>query len=353
LSSELSEVFSFWISGNTKVTKPISSNLNKIDKSVDKKLSQAYIIHSLWEDRLINKAQITSLIEKWDQKHPLKIKLEEFLQKQGILGNKQPETLTEQQWKEWLKNFRGYTPSLKLWALWAPTLWNQSVEKYWKQLPSSKLTEILNKDIVSLDLINTNISSKFLDLHLPLFQSAQKQKKIWKFNILSRNYTELSNDVNQNSFLIWQTNDFDKKTRYLFDVLKKVKIKEKNLLLNPTKFSSSQIQENISKINPIEKNIKKDLPIIQREKKRLSFDVKIDTLRQRTTFSPISIKRWKLKKLKKKLENLTKTVIKKPKGSGLSSSFLLVKRIKKLLKNFLSLKIDYFQIIWKIGIQKF
>lgn len=332
LSAELSEVFGFSIIGNKEVKKSIPSNLNKIEKSGNKKLSQAYIIHSLWEDTLINKPEITSLIEKWDQKHPLKRKLETFLQKQGILGNDKPETLTEQQWKEWLKNFRGYTPSLKLWALWAPSFWTKSVEKYWKEVPSSKLTQILNKDVFSIDFINTDRSSQFLELHLPLFQSAQKQKKVWKFNSLSRNYTELSNDINQNSFLIWQTNDFDKKTQYLSDILKKVKIKEKNLLLNPTKFSLLQIQENISKPNLVEKNIKKELPTIQREKKRLSLDIKVDTLQQRTTFSPILTRRWKLKKLKNKLEKLAKTVIKKPKGSGLSSSFFISQNNKKAIK---------------------
>jgi hypothetical protein len=43
--------------------------------------------------------------------------LEEFLQEQGILENEKPENLTEYQWRNWLKNFCAYTPSLKLWAL--------------------------------------------------------------------------------------------------------------------------------------------------------------------------------------------------------------------------------------------
>lgn len=339
LSYQVSEFFSFGIFKITKNPKSTASNLNIADRNSSKNLSQAYIIHSIWEDTLINKPNISSLMEEWDKNHALKAKLETFLHKQGILGNNKPENFTEDQWKEWLKNFRGYTPSLKLWALWAPTYWTQTVEQYWKEIPSSKLNEILNKEtknintnLVSLDSSTNETMSSLLESHLPLFQSAQKQKKLWKFNTISRNYTELGNEVDQNSSLIWETNDFDKKTRYLFDTLKKVKGKDKSFLTNPTKFSSSTFSENKSKISVSQQDIKKELPLIHREKKRLDFDIKVETVRQRATFSPISTRRWKLKKLKNKLEKLAKTVIKKPQGGAISSSFFISEKDKKVIK---------------------
>jgi hypothetical protein len=156
---------------------------------------------------------------------------------------------------------------------------------------------------------------------LPLFQAAQKQKKIWKFNILSRNYTDINNDEDVESFFNWHTNDFDKKTHYLFDTLKKVKVKDKNLLVSPINLSSlPQIKENKVKRNVLQQNNRKELPIIQREKKRLDFDIKLQTLRQRGTFFLFLQEDVKLKKLKNKLEKLAKTVIKKPQGGELSQA---------------------------------
>nr|YP_636377.1 hypothetical chloroplast RF1 [Staurastrum punctulatum]Q32RZ9.1 RecName: Full=Protein TIC 214; AltName: Full=Translocon at the inner envelope membrane of chloroplasts 214; Short=AtTIC214 [Staurastrum punctulatum]AAX45762.1 hypothetical chloroplast RF1 [Staurastrum punctulatum] len=337
---QISEFFNWLSLKFVKNQKEISSNIDAFDLKPTKNLSQAYIIHSIWEDRMMSRPNITSLMKSWNQNVSLKNNLENFLNKQGILGNEKPENLTEHQWQEWLKNFRVYTPSLKLWALWAPNYWTQAVEQYWKELPSSKLKSILNQEPNKINKslnfttsLDNSTLNKFLEPHLPLFQAVQKQKKLWKFNILSRNYTEVTNDGDIDSFFSWQTTDFDKKTHYLFDTLKKVKGKDKNLIVSPINLSSlPQIKENKLKRNLSQQNIKKELPLIQREKKRLDFDIKLQTLRQRGTFFPVSTRRWKLKKLKNKLEKLAKTVIKKPQSGELSSSLTIGEKNKKLIR---------------------
>ena len=347
---QLSEFFQFLLLKFTKSQEQISSNINIVDLNPTKNLSQAYIMHSIWEDKMMSRPNITSLMKLWNENLPLKNNLEEFLNEQGILENQKPENLTEYQWQNWLQNFRAYTPSLKLWALWAPTSWTQAVEQYWKELPSSKLKSILHPERSKVDknlnfhnaLDNLTLNN-FLEPHLPLFQAAQKQKKIWKFNILSRNYTDINNDEDVESFFNWHTNDFDKKTHYLFDTFKKVKVKDKNLLVSPINLSSlPQIKENKVKRNVLQQNNRKELPLIQREKKRLDFDIKLQTLRQRGTFFPVFTRRCKLKKLKNKLEKLAKTVIKKPQGGELSSSFSIdeknIKKIQEVIK--LENKID-------------
>ena len=223
LCYRVSEFFNFFLLKLTKNQNQNSSNLNIFDINSTKNLSQAYIIHSIWED-MLSRPNITSLMKVWDQIRPLKKNLENFLNEQGILGNEKPENLTEHHWNKWLKNFRGYTPpSLKLWSLWAPDYWTQAVEQYWKELPSSKLESILNQESNNIeqfshsgDLLNTKTKNKFLEHHLPLLQRAQKQKKLWKFNTLSHNYTEVGNDGDIDSFLIWQPIHFSKKTRDLF-----------------------------------------------------------------------------------------------------------------------------------------
>lgn len=341
-SYRVSEFFSFLWLKFTKNQKQISSHLDIFDSYVPtKNLSQAYIIHSIWEDRMMSRPNITSLMQSWNQDHPLKNNLEGFLNEQGILGNEKPENLTEHQWKEWLKNFRAYTPSFKLWALCAPNYWTKAVEQYWKELPPSKLESILNqgqkinKNSNFNNSLENNTLNQFLEPHFPLFQAAQKQKKLWKFNLLSRNYTEINNDGDINAFISWQTNDFNKKTHFLFDLLKKVKgAQHKNLIISPINLASfgPQIKENKLRKNVTQQNIKKELPIIQREKKRFDFDIKLQTLRQRATFFPVSTRRWKLKKLKNKLEKLAKTVIKKPQGGELSSSLTIGEKNKKMIQ---------------------
>jgi hypothetical protein len=351
LCYRISEFVNFSLLKFTKSQKEISSNIDLFALNPTKNLSQAYIIHSIWEDKMISRPNITSLMKSWNENLPLKNNLEDFLNEQGILGNEKPENLTEDQWQKWLINFRAYTPSLKLWALWAPNYWTQAVEQYWKELPSSKLKNILNQEGTKIDKslnnssasLDTHILNKFLEPHLPLFQAAQKQKKLWKFNILSRNYTEINNDGDVESFFNWDTNDFDKKTHYLFDRLKKVKGKDKTLLVSPINLSSlPQIKENKLKRNITQQNIKKELPLIQREKKRLDFDIKLQTLRQRGTFFPVSTRRLKLKKLKNKLEKLAKTIIKKPQGAELSSSLTIDEKNKKLIRELFESENRYF-----------
>jgi hypothetical protein len=336
------ESFNFLVFKLTKNQIIHSSNLDLFPINSTNNLSQAYIIHSIWEDRMMSRPNLTSLMKFWNSNSPLKRNLQDFLNKQGILENEKPDNLTENQWKDWLKNSRGAKPpSVKLWTIWSPHYWTQAVEQYWKGLPSSKLESIFNQDPNKIDnsvhstLENTNKKkTNLLESHIPLFQAAQKQKKLWKLNLLARNYTEVSNDGDVDSFFLFENKYFDKKTNYLFDTLKKVKGKEKKLLTyGPTIFSSlPQLKETKSRrINP-QQDIRKELPLIQREKKRFDFDIKFQTLRQRETFFPVSIRRWKLKKLKNKLEKLAKTVIKKPQSGEFPSYFSIGEKNKKIIR---------------------
>ena len=328
----------------TKSPKQLSSHIiASTPAGPTKNLSQAYILHSIWEDRMMSRPNITSLMKSWNQNLLLKNNLEDFLNEQGILGTEKPENLTEYQWQEWLKNFRGYTPSVKLWALWAPNYWTQAVEQYWKELPTWKLKSILTdqeQEANTIDqnlnfntTLDNNILNNFLEPHLPLFQAAQKQKKLWKFHILYQNYLEINHDGDVESFYNWKTNDFEKKTHYLFDTIKKVKAKDKNPggPDGPLNLSSlPQLKENKLRQNVTQQNISiPDGPLIQREKKRFDFDIKLQTLQQRASKEPVSTRRWKLKKLKNKLEKLAKTVIKKPQGASAYASTLTISEKNK------------------------
>jgi hypothetical protein len=318
------------------------SSLNRqiFELKSNKNLSQAYIIHSIWADRLMSRPDITCLLKLWNHTSPLKKNLEIFLNEQGILGNEKPENLTDHHWKEWLRTFRGYTPPLKLWKNIYPNYWTQAVEQYWQELPSSKLQgpedQMIGKaykgggSLAGQELLNVNqnpvdalhplensamgIQNKFLDYHLPLFQAAQKQKKLWTFNILFHTYTDLYNDGDVDSFFIWKTKDFEKKMLGFFEKIKRVKDKNKNVVINPTTLSSLTQIKNKSQRNSTQQEIlKADWPIIQREKKRLTVDRKLETRQERVNFFPVFTKRWKVKKVKNKLRKLARLLfIKRP-----------------------------------------
>jgi hypothetical protein len=331
--SQLNEIFNFFFKKVINIQKNSSYNL-KILKKSNKNLSQAYIIHSIWADRMMSKPDITFLMRLWNHTNLLNKKLEIFLNEQGILGTEKPENLTDYHWKEWLRTFQGYTPSLKLWKSIYPKYWTQKVEQYWQKLPSSQLQVILNNQTQNKDNIHNQykkeIKNKFFEYHLPLFQTVQKQKKLWIFNTLSHIYTDLSHDGDVDSYFIWKTKNFDKKMINFFEKIKKIEDKNKNISLNPNSLSSLIDMKQRSKINNVQQEILKDLPIIQIEKKRLDIDRKLERVQERVNFFPIFIKRWKIKKLKNKLRNLAKAVIKNPKVQ--KYSFSLNDKNKKVLQ---------------------
>lgn len=336
---QLSEFSTSFLLKFKKFHKSSSPNVKIFDIPSTKSLSQAYIVHNIWQDRLLNRPNVTSLMNVWTERNPLTNTIEDYFKKQGILESVKSDYLTEGQWKEWLKGLNGYTPTLKLWEKISPIFWTEAVEQYWKALPSSNFEEILisqQTDFSKKDDLNglfeKNLVNNFLDFHLPLFQACQKQKKLWKFNILTDRFTRIGNESDVDFFYSWDQSSFSNKTNYLINTNKKGKGKTKTTGYSSTLDSSVlDLKENNFRKNILQKDSINELPIIQREKARTNFAFKLQTIKQRESFFPVSIRRWKLKKVKNKLRQLAKNVLKKPQGNE-SSSFTFGEKNRKLLR---------------------
>jgi hypothetical protein len=305
-----------------------SKNINELYSK--KKLSQAYIIHNIWQSKIMNRPNLTSLMESWDKESPLKKNLEVYLIEQGILKLKQPEDLTKNHWKEWLRDFQGYTPSLKVWNKIYPDYWTHEVEEYWKKLPAPQLEELLEKQSLQNEKI---LDNKFLQYHLPLFSGAKKTNKLWKFNLLFHNYTNLFTDGDVDSFYIWKTKELEKKMNIFLNKFVEITTKhtKKTLLANQTNLDfPSQNQKNLSRINILQQENIKQNPLFQIEKRRFESDAQIETIQQRVNFYPIAENRLKNKKIKNKLRNLTRSVLKRPQ---IRKSLSFNERNSKMLLN--------------------
>nr|YP_009256933.1 hypothetical chloroplast RF1 [Roya obtusa]ANI25989.1 hypothetical chloroplast RF1 [Roya obtusa] len=286
-----------------------------------KNLSQAYIIHKLWEARKTTTPDLNSLMELWNQDNLLKEPYQKYLYKQGILGNNTPENLTFNQWNEWLKTLPSYTPSYKVWNQITPQSWSQLVTQYWKKHDNVILPFYSEKHLINLE---NNSYSEYLSYHKPLFDRAQKAAKLWKFNVLLRNYTDYNNEKHIKNLDGWNPKNHKnsiqariKNIRFTTPIETTQEIDNsikqntqfdlENSLHYPNLFTSFPINEEISSNkNFLFKNIAKDFPINKREEKRLNSNLELETISQRMNFLPIYQDRLKSRG---KFRNLMKIAI--------------------------------------------
>jgi hypothetical protein len=370
---QVSEFFNLLFVKLAKIKTKTASISDTFKLKATNKLSQAYLIHTIWEEQMMTRPNITSLMKVWNKNHLIKNNIKGFLIQQGILGNEKSYNLTEDQWTGWLKISRNFTPTLKLWTLLSPSDWSKAVEKYWKELPSSKLNSLFNPELSSSSLSfqsdfseNSSSQNKFLEYHLPLVQTAQKQKKLWKFDLLSRHYTGISHDGDMDSFVKGQDNNFDNRIDYLseniykiikklfnlddkeivlffqvFDLIFTSKIKQgdNTFLASHVKFPSFQKTIFHKEKDLREKDLKEKFYFLQRGKKRLNLISKLKRLRDRVSFVPILMTRTNSENEKKKLIELGQFLFGKSKNKKFSSYFVVSEKTKKMVKDiFLSKK---------------
>lgn len=269
-----------------------------------KSLSESYLIHKIWQERFFNKVDLTSLMNTWDSQTPLKKSIQHYLNKQGILGIEKLENLKSNHWKEWLRNFRSITLSPKIWYKIAPQYWTKTVKLNWKNI-SNRDWKLLknNTNLNNIEEFNKLLKYKYL------LEKTQKTNKVWKFELLYRNYTNFVNDGDVDYFNVWNTDnrektiknyfkqttlDFindssiDRKTR--FENQKELKIFNPKISHNFYSWLPSTSKQIFKSLN--NDQITKKLPIVQIEKNE-----------QNLNFSPISNNK-KFQEIEVNLRNL-------------------------------------------------
>lgn len=252
----------------------LSQNIpNAYDNVSNVKLSQAHVLHKIWEENELINANITTLSTLWNNKQLLNKNLSKFLYTQGILENNIPENIQYTDWQEWIKHIPGYQPSLKIWSHIIPNNWTNSVSQYWKEKHSSNKT--LNTDAAD-NKIDTTKNLNYLVYHTPLFEKAQKFHKIVKLSNFIQSYEYLGNC---------------------------------NVVPNIPNFYSQELTQTPNKgvhIHSIQNNLLKDLPIINKEMERLNSNLQLSTLKERISFPASYENKWKSKELKNRFRSLMK-----------------------------------------------
>jgi Ycf1 len=283
-------------------------------------LSQAYVLHTIWQETEMNRPHVTDLLNTWTPESLLNKNLKFYLNKQGLLENAGPENIKYTHWDEWLKNLPGYRPSLKIWRHIVPQYWTQAVVEHWENI--SEPVTAGEKELYEYGDEKKGISN-YLAYHTPLFEKAQKLNKLWKFYLLSRNYTHFANDGDVENF---QTFDTHTGTQVVYNDQKKLDVDQyrdgrgiEKIIQNQSKNQSHTAyskKDTLSRLiksqakdvqeTPIQNDLLKELPIIQKEIKHLQSNFKLNRIRDRLSFPPIRENRWKSKELQNRFRNLIK-----------------------------------------------
>lgn len=256
---------------SNKYVNQIIKNSNEIDNKTN--LSQAYVLHKIWQENAMNRPILTDLIKTWNEDQLLNKNIHNYLDKQGILENQIPENLQYIEWEAWLKKLPGYRPSLKIWRYVIPQYWSQSVRKYWKESKDFPLSIATDKYNIFGEKEEI---SNYLSYHTPLLEKAEKFTKLSKFYRLAHNYTNYANDADVDNLSSLSTN---------------------GLLDNLTK----DIQD-----LRIEDDLLKELPIIQKEIERINSNIELSSIPDRLSYPASRQNKWKSKELKNRFRNLMK-----------------------------------------------
>nr|YP_009256841.1 hypothetical chloroplast RF1 [Closterium baillyanum]ANI25804.1 hypothetical chloroplast RF1 [Closterium baillyanum] len=324
--------------GNQTHTRGISNKPGQIgngySSTYNPHLSQAYVLHTIWQENEMNRPNITSLLQTWNEEKLLKKKLQVYLPmvpvgiKQGIFQNKEAENITHKHWNQWIRSFPGYTPSFKVWRHIVPQYWTQAVAKYWDKFsdPITGLTAdtklSLHKHILPKGP-STGVIDNYLSYHTPLLEKAEKFTKLWHFYLISRNYTHFVNDADVEILQNFQTNKIAplshnnlNKINSHIDDIKTDKLVQ-NQSYSPFHTSATQKdtfsrlmkpQAKNIELSPIQSDLLKELPIIQKEITRMNSNLELHTLSDRISFPRVREKKWKSKDLRNRFRNLLKAV---------------------------------------------
>lgn len=297
-------------------------------------LSQAYVLHTIWQENEMNRPNITSLLQTWNEEKLLKKNLKVYLPmvpvgiEQGIFQNKEAQNITYKHWNQWIRTFPGYTPSVKVWRHIVPQYWTQAVAQYWDKFSDpitgfkadTKLS--IHKHLLSKGPSAGTIGN-YLSYHTPLLEKAEKFTKLWNFSLLSRNYTNFANDADVEILQNIPTNKIQplshnklNKINSHIDDIKTDKLVQ-NQSYSPFHTSSTQKdafsrlikpQAKNIEVSPIQSDLLKELPIIQKEITRMNSNLELHTLSDRISFLRVSEKKWKSKDLRNRFRNLLKAV---------------------------------------------
>ena len=144
-------------------------------------LSQAHVLHKIWETNTRIKMSISSVTNNLGLNHSFESNEHELLLAKGILTTQTPEMLTKNTWNRLIKDFPQYIPSPKLWIDIVPQKWIHQIQTHWDATPRFEHQKSENK----------LFESHQLESHQQSVKKAQKLFTQWKCYLVARTYTSL------------------------------------------------------------------------------------------------------------------------------------------------------------------
>jgi len=267
-------------------------------------LSHAYILHKIWQTNFINRLSLLKINTDWKDDILLNEHIEIFGKNYGFFQNT-PEDLTVDQFREWLKLIRYYTPSPEIWDKISPNKWRNLVNEFWSKNDSFIHSYKYDKKSKFDQRIN------YLSFYKLLFAKNKKMLKRWEIDLLMNNYTEYLRDHNVTNVQAgWHTQSRQQNQITGFNLIKNNLFKNSfisksslltwglsNTRTNGLALSSSLIKSfpgsNVSKKKTFTLNKQ---PIYQKYKKIGLGDHAIINFKKRVSFRPIVQYRWKSEK---------------------------------------------------------
>lgn len=162
-------------------------------------LSHAYILHKIWQNNFPNRLPIEQICINWEARKILKSDIQTLLNEYGFLQNN-AQDININNFKEWLRPFRRYTPSPEIWNHISPNIWRDSVNHIWADNPLG-IDNLKYKRDIYIDK-----SSRYLSYFKYLFEISNKMTKRWQVHLLINSYTNsLKNDHLHDVLKGWQT----------------------------------------------------------------------------------------------------------------------------------------------------
>jgi Ycf1 len=252
-------------------------------------LSHAYILHKIWQNNLPNRLPIQKMFINWEPNNVLKSNIQTILNQYGFLQNT-PRDINANNFEEWLRPFRRYTPSPEIWNKISPHTWRDSVKKFWVK------NSIFIDNSEYRRKIYTDKYSQYLSYFKPLFEKSSRITKRWQINLLINSYTNsLKNDHLYDVLRGWQTQNrqniqlFNRKFINNIDHQKNI-IHSKRLTwaLTNTRNNGLVLSFPFNYINN-----KQPLYIKYKTRSRAKEENQFSTFKQRVAFRPIIQHKWK------------------------------------------------------------
>nr|WBV80320.1 Ycf1 protein [Phlegmariurus squarrosus] len=158
-------------------------------------VSQANVFHGVRQSKTINKSYLKNFLKYWNfyyfigENYEKELKV--ILDKKGILGVREPQILSEEDWKDWLRYLHICKLPSHIWCKIVPRTWKNEVTKHWKM--EEEFTNHFDEDIPHTFMKYSS------------WERIIKLNRRHKYNLLSYSYLDFAKNREIKKFPMWQS----------------------------------------------------------------------------------------------------------------------------------------------------